>query len=79
MIKRTTQRGVPPDRRERAPASRCKEKTGTGILFAAHPTYQLRVKGGEKRGDREIIGKKDRNVYRTGINSNILSLRKLIC
>jgi hypothetical protein len=27
----------------------------------------------------EIIGKKDRNVYRTGINSNILSLRKLIC
>ncbi|MGD2088425.1 MAG: hypothetical protein PVH61_19770, partial [Candidatus Aminicenantes bacterium] len=27
----------------------------------------------------EIIGKKDRNVYRTGINCNILSLRKLIC
>ena len=27
----------------------------------------------------EIIGKKDRKVYRTGINSNILSLRKLIC
>jgi putative component of toxin-antitoxin plasmid stabilization module len=27
----------------------------------------------------EIIGKKDRNVYQTGINSNILSLRKLIC
>jgi putative transposase len=27
----------------------------------------------------EIIGKKDRKVYQTGINSNILSLRKLIC
>ena len=27
----------------------------------------------------EIIGKKDRNVYQTGINGNILSLRKLIC
>jgi hypothetical protein len=27
----------------------------------------------------EIIGKKDRNVYPTGINGNILSLRKLIC
>ena len=27
----------------------------------------------------EIIGKKDRKVYKTGINSNILSLRKLIC
>jgi putative transposase len=27
----------------------------------------------------EIIGKKDRNVYQTGINNNILSLRKLIC
>jgi hypothetical protein len=27
----------------------------------------------------EIIIKKDRNVYPTGINSNILSLRKLIC
>jgi hypothetical protein len=42
-------------------------------------TPNIPVKGGEKRGDREIIGKKDRNVYRTGINSNILSLRKLIC
>jgi putative transposase len=27
----------------------------------------------------EIIVKKDRNVYQTGINNNILSLRKLIC
>jgi REP element-mobilizing transposase RayT len=27
----------------------------------------------------EIIRKKDRNVYQTGINNNILSLRKLIC
>lgn len=27
----------------------------------------------------EIIGKKDRNVYQTGISNNILSLRKLIC
>jgi hypothetical protein len=27
----------------------------------------------------EIIRKKDRKVYQTGINSNILSLRKLIC
>jgi hypothetical protein len=27
----------------------------------------------------ELIGKKDRNVYQTGINSNVLSLRKLIC
>ncbi|MGD2089128.1 MAG: hypothetical protein PVH61_23320 [Candidatus Aminicenantes bacterium] len=27
----------------------------------------------------DIIGKKDRNVYQTGINGNILSLRKLIC
>jgi hypothetical protein len=29
-----------------------KREIGTGILFAAHPTYQLTVKGGEKRGDR---------------------------
>lgn len=27
----------------------------------------------------EIIGKKDRKVYQTGINRNILSLRKLVC
>ena len=48
---------------------------GSGKLFY---TKQFLKEAYAKFGG-EIIGKKDRKVYQTGINSDILSLRKLIC
>jgi hypothetical protein len=48
---------------------------GSGVLFLSK---EFLKEACAKYGG-EIIGKKDRNVYQTGISNNILSLRKLIC
>jgi hypothetical protein len=48
------------------------EETGTGILFAAHPTYQLRETGGhrKKRGQPRSRRKKSLKSLQPGVNNS---------